>query len=162
MTFRSILAAAALLSSPFALAACGSEAPVEEVAAEGIPGLTVTNARVVLPAVAGNPAAVYMDLAYSADEDRGVAIRRVNLEKAEMAMLHEYVEYDFQTQMVEMMQMTLQPGDTGSFTPGEAHVMATGLADDVKPGDTLNVTLIAAGGVEMTVPAEVLPANAAR
>ena len=51
------------------LAAC-SEQPAEvEQAPEGVAGLTVDNARVVLPAVSGNPAAVYFDVTYEGDAD---------------------------------------------------------------------------------------------
>ena len=72
---KSVFAAAALVLGTYGLAACGetAEQPAAE-APEGIAGMTVTNARLVLPAVAGNPAAVYFDLAY--DGDRSFAGRR--------------------------------------------------------------------------------------
>ena len=72
------LAAASMLFSTFALAACGAEPEtVVEAEPEGVPGLSVENARVVLAPVPGNPAAGYFDLKY--ENDRGLAIRRADV-----------------------------------------------------------------------------------
>ena len=62
-------AAAGLAVAVLGLAACGgtAEAPAEAVAGQ-VPGLTISNARLVLAPVAGNPAAVYFDLAYEGEQ----------------------------------------------------------------------------------------------
>ncbi len=80
----SVLAAAALSVAALGLVSCGDSAPEQPVEApEGVPGLTVTNARLVLPPVEGNPAAVYFDLAY--EGDRNVALTRAHVQGAESA-----------------------------------------------------------------------------
>ena len=76
------IAAAGLLASSLVLSACGSEPePVAETAPEGVPGLTIENARLVLPPVEGNPAAVYFDLSY--EGDRGLSLRRADVAGSE-------------------------------------------------------------------------------
>lgn len=155
---NALISCALLAAAPLVLTACGEEPPAEE--GEPQIGLEVSNARLILPAVAGNPAAVYFDITHKGD--RGVAIRSAFVDGAESAELHEYVEYDFQNQMVPMMQMTLQPGESESLEPGGRHVMATNIADTIKAGDKVEVTLTIAGGDKHTFEADVLPANAPR
>ncbi len=59
------LAAASMLVSTFALAACGAEPETAvEAEPEGVPGLSVENARFVLARVRGNRAAGYFDFKY--------------------------------------------------------------------------------------------------
>lgn len=150
----SVLAAAFLFVATLGLAGCGdgaSEAPVE--APEGVPGLTVTNARMVLAPVEGNPAAVYFDLAY--EGDRNVALNRAHVEGAESATLHEYAEWNRQMQMADMLPLVLKKGDKVTFEPGGKHVMAMGVSPELQPGGTTEVTLTVSGGDKTTFEAEI-------
>lgn len=152
-----ILMAALLASAGLGLTACGEEAPVEEAAAKGVPGLTVTDGRLVLNAVAGNPAAVYFSLDY--EGDRGLALRKAEVEGAESAMIHEYGDNMGQREMMEALPITLSKGTKLEFKPGEKHVMAMGISPDLKPGGTTNVTLTVSGGGTVTFPVVVKAAG---
>lgn len=155
---HSIFTAAALALAAAALASCGSEAPVEEAAPEGIPGLTVTEAKMVLNAVKGNPAAVYFKLKY--EGDRGLAIRKAAVEGAESAMLHVYAPNAYgEREMMEALPITLSKGTDLTFEPGGQHIMAMGLSPDIKPGDKVNVTLTVSGGGSTTFAADVKAAG---
>ncbi|RDC59939.1 hypothetical protein HME9302_01136 [Alteripontixanthobacter maritimus] len=154
------LAAGLLGFSALTLSGCGESAPTEEVAPEAVPGLSVTDGRMVLAAVEGNPAAVYFNLAY--DGDRGLALNRVAVEGAEDATFHQYGEMDFQVEMMEMSPSPLKKGTKLEFKPGSQHVMATGVSPDLKPGGTTEVTLIVSGGDKLSFPVEILAAGDAR
>lgn len=158
---NSIFAACALGVAALGLAACGetAEAPAAEEES-GIPGMTVSNARLVLAPVAGNPAAVYFDLAY--DGDKSLAIRKADVEGSDGTMIHEYGEFDFKVQMMEALPIVVNKGDTLEFKPGEKHVMAMKPSADLKPGGTTDVTLTVAGGKTMTFPAEIRAAGEER
>ena len=70
---RSIWSAAALALAAAGPVACG-EAPVEETANPEAPeGVTVNNARLMLPPVPGNPGAVYFDIVNGGEKDRMIA-----------------------------------------------------------------------------------------
>ena len=151
---KCIRAALALAVTAIAATAC-SEAPEQEAqtAPEAPDGIAVTNGRLMLPAVAGNPGAVYFDLAY--DGDRSVALNRAHVEGAESATLHEYAEWNRQMQMAEMLPLVLKKGDTLAFEPGGKHVMAMGVSPELQPGGTTEVTLIVSGGDKTTFEAEI-------
>ena len=149
-----ILAAAFLSCATLGLAACGDGADEQaETAPEGVPGLTVTNARMVLAPVEGNLAAVYFDLSY--DGDRNVALNRAHVEGAGSASLPEYGEWNRQVQMQEMLPLVLTRGPEVKFAPGGKHVMATDVSPELQPGGTTEVTLIVSGGDKTTFEAEI-------
>jgi copper(I)-binding protein len=143
------------------LAACGgtAEAPAEAVEGQ-VPGLTVSNARLVLAPVAGNPAAVYFDLAYEGEQ--GLTIRKADAEGAGMTMMHDYGEYDFKVQMMEALPVALTKGTKVQFKPGGLHVMAMKPAATLKPGDKVKVTLTMSGGTTQVFEAEVRAAGEER
>jgi periplasmic copper chaperone A len=153
-----ISAPLALAFATLGLASCGGGAdqPAAE-ADEGIAGMTVTNARMVLAPVEGNPAAVYFDLDYQGD--RSVALSRVSVEGAESATFHDYGEYDAQRQMMDMLPLPLKKGTKVNFEPGGKHVMAMGVSPDLKPGGTTNVTITVSGGKGETFPVEIKAAG---
>ena len=153
-----MLIAAALLTTPLALAAC-SENP-EQPAVEqtvGIPGMTISNARMVLAPVPGNPAAVYFDLAY--EGDRSLALNRAEVKGAKSAMFHDYGEYDSKVQMMEMLPVPLSKGTKIEFKPGGKHVMAMEVSPDLKPGTTTEAAVIVSGGAKQTFPVEIRAAG---
>ncbi len=156
MHFRQGLAAA-LLASTLALGACGetAEAPVEEV--EGIAGLEVSNPRMVLAPVAGNPAAVYFDLDYAGD--RIVTVSAAFVDGAEMTMIHEYTGENYNNAMVEAPPKTVKNGETLSFEPGGLHLMAMNVSPDLQPGGKTEVTLTIATGDKHSFEAEILAAG---
>lgn len=161
MMKRHAFAAAALGFGGFSLAACSGEpqeAAPQEV--EGIAGLEISNARMMLAPVAGNPAAIYMDIAF--DGERGIAIRRVDVADAGSAQLHDMMEYDFEMTMAEMPPLMLQPGDRVSFEPGGKHVMAMDVSPELAPGATTEVTFTIAGGDKHSFEVPVMAAGEER
>jgi periplasmic copper chaperone A len=149
--------ALALAGAALSLAACG-ETPAEAPGAEaGIPGMKISNARMVLAPVAGNPAAVYFDLAY--DGDRTVALNRGEVKGAKSATFHDYGEYDFKVQMMEMLPVPLKKGDTLEFKPGGKHLMAIDVDPSLKAGGTTEATIIVSGGKRHSFPVEIRAAG---
>ena len=125
-----------------------------------IPGVTIENARMVLAPVEGNPAAVYFDFSY--EGDRAFSLGRVSVEGAESAMMHQFGEYDFKVQMMEALPIPVTNGTKVEFKPGDYHVMAMGVSPDIKPGDTVEVTLTISGGDKHKFAAEVRAAGEER
>jgi copper(I)-binding protein len=149
---KSIWPALALAIAALGPAACGgSDAPVEADAAPA--GIAVTNAQLMLPAVAGNPGAVYFDVANTSD--RNMVIRAVSVAGAGSAAMHT-------ANMDEMAQVMVPPGETVKFEPGKQHVMAMDLADTVTAGGKADVTVTFVGGDEIKVAADVHAAGDAR
>jgi len=145
-----------------ALSACGDEAgaPTTETVAGQVAGLTISNPRLVLAPVAGNPAAVYFDLSY--EGDKGLTIRKAEVEGAGMTMIHDYGEYDFKVQMMEALPVAITKGTKVAFAPGALHVMAMEPPASLKPGDTVKVTLTMSGGATHSFEAAVRAAGEER
>ena len=157
-----VLAALALGAAALLPAACGGGA--EEQAATANPdapeGISVSNARMMLPPVSGNPAAIYFDLANASE--RAMTIRGASVQGAGSAMLHTSAEYNFETVMQEVFQQPVPAGEAISFEPGGLHVMANDLADTLSPGGQTEVTLTFAGGDKISFPAEIRAAGEER
>jgi copper(I)-binding protein len=149
---RSVWSAIAVGIVALGPTACG-EAPEQADAGPAAPeGISVTNARLMLPAVAGNPGAVYFDVANSGTGGR--MIRAATVVGAG-TMMHTTTDAGMQ----ETLQVMVPAGETVKFEPGEAHVMAMDLADTVKPGAQAEVTVTFVGGDKVSFPAEVRAAG---
>ncbi|KWV93455.1 hypothetical protein AUC45_02165 [Erythrobacter sp. YT30] len=140
-----------------ALAACESEAPVEAAPEGVVPGIEIENARLMLPPVSGNPAAVYFDLTYTGD--RGLSISGAEVEGAEKTEVHDTMEYEFKMQMGETGPVAMRQGETVSFEPGGKHIMAFGLDESITPGSTVEVAIRVSGGDKHKFQAEVKAAG---
>ncbi|GAA4643802.1 hypothetical protein GCM10023115_17620 [Pontixanthobacter gangjinensis] len=158
MTTR-FFASLALGIATFGLSACDSASDEAEVTAapEGVAGLTITNGRMVLPAVNGRPAAVYFDLAYDGDDNQTVSA--IYVEGAENAMMHEYAEKDFKVQMIPLESLDLTKGVKVSFEPGGKHGMAMSVSPELSAGGKTEVTLIMADGDKTTFVADIKSAG---
>lgn len=152
--------AAALAASTLALAACsGSQDPAPAEDANPT-GLEISNARLILPAVAGNPAAVYFDLKNGGT--RAVAVRRADVADAKSASMHDMMEYNREMTMADMGPLTVAQGQTIKFEPGGKHVMAFELSPELKAGARTELTLTIAGGDKASFEVPVEAAGAAR
>jgi copper(I)-binding protein len=125
-----------LLPAFLALGAChhapkGPDAPATEVK----PGIVLTDGRLVLPAVKGNPAAAYFTVANQAGAAAHVV--KITVAGANSAEMHETVGGEMRPVPV----LDLAPGQHVLFAPGGRHVMVFGLPATVKPGDKLEITL---------------------
>ena len=151
---RTAFAATALALAAVSLAACSSqEQPVEQADANPT-GLAVENARLILPAVSGNPGVIYFAL--KNDGDRAKSVRRADVADAGNAQIHDTMEQSGQMVMGELGQVTLQPGETMSFEPGGKHVMVFDIAPELTAGSSTEMTLTIVGGDKVTfdVPVE--------
>lgn len=152
------LFAVALMGAALTLSGCG-ESPEQPAATDavGIPGMKISNARMVLAPVPGNPAAVYFDLAY--EGDRQVALNRAEVTGANSAAFHDYAEFEDIRQMQEMLPVPLKKGDRLTFEPGGKHLMAMDVSPDLKPGGTTEAAVIVSGGKKQTFPVEIRAAG---
>ena len=147
-------AGAALVLATFGLASCGDEtAPAETVDPRTMEGITITEARMVLPAVSGNPAAVYFTATNDSDKEAG--IRTVDVGGAKSAMLHNTTDGE----MVDVMVAQVPAGGELKFEPGAYHVMAMDLDPTLAAGGTTDVTLHYSNGKKSTFPAEIRAAG---
>jgi len=154
--------------APFALAlatlylsACGDRTqPAPAPSPSAAATLSVSDGRLVLPAVKGNPGAVYFTVHNGTGKED--TLKGAEVEGAKMAMLHQTSMVSGHTSMQQVEQMSVPAGGQLVFAPGGRHVMAMDLDDSLKPGGTTNVTLAFASGAKATFPAEILAAGNAR
>jgi len=153
-----VLTGIAFLLASAGLAGCqqGAEQPApeaSEAAPEAPAGIAVSEGRLVLPAVKGNPGAVYFEVVNNGDA--ATAIVGASVEGAQSAMLHTTTESGSMASMQHMDNLPLAKGASVSFAPGGNHVMAMDLSDTLKAGSSTEVTLTFADGDKVSFPAEV-------
>lgn len=153
-----LLCAAALA----ALSGCAqpAEAPATEEQEAEAAALTVSNARIVLPPVAGNPAAVYFDLSYSGAP--GITLDNVGVEGAGTTMIHDYAEEAGAMRMVMADSVRLGGDAPVRFAPGGLHAMAMEPSDALRAGGTAKVTLTLSNGATTVIEAPVRAAGEER
>lgn len=146
--------ALALAAATAGLAACSGETadPAPGAAADAVT-LEISDARLVLPPVAGNPAAVYFDVRNTGE--RNYAIRRADIAGAETSDIHGSMEMNGQMTMSGVGQVLVNAGQSESFKPGGFHVMAFGLDPKLVAGGTTEMTLTVVGGKTKTFPLEI-------
>ena len=149
-----ILAISSALTVSMALAACQkAEAPTDSATTaaavngpDAKPGISASDGRLVLPVVAGRPAAVYFSVR---NDGAGKAtLAGVHIDGAGQAAMH-------QTQggtMAAIETLDLAPGQQVTFAPGGYHVMAFELADTLKEGGTTEMTLTFSDGDKLSMP----------
>lgn len=162
---KSLSRAAAALLAVATLGGLGACAPesaetAEATATAAAAGLAVSNARIVLPPVSGNPAAVYFDLSYTGAGP--VTLDQVTVEGAGMTMIHDYAEAAGKMEMTMAGPVTLAEGTPVSFAPGGLHVMAMEPLATLAAGGTAKVTLTLSDGTSTTIDAPVRAAGDAR
>ena len=157
---KSILGAVALAFAALGPVACG-EAPEQPAGNPAAPeGISVANARLVLPAVSGNPGAIYFDI--TNESERNTMIRAVSVIGAGSAVMHMTATWSNEVDMQEILQQAVNAGETVKFEPGALHVMVMDIGDTITAGSEAEVTLTFVGGDKVSFPAEVLAAGDAR
>ncbi|GGD51366.1 copper chaperone PCu(A)C [Erythrobacter arachoides] len=157
MTKTPFFATLSLAAAALTLASC-SEEPAPEVAdaaADGdcVAGIAVTDGWLSLPGVAGNPAAAYFTITNTGTQPW--TIRGADLLGAQGAMLHETSEWSRQEDMQELVQQSVEPGETLAFAPGGKHVMVMGLPADMVAGGQGEITLTDVRGDKCSFPVEI-------
>lgn len=163
-----VLAPLALVFGTLALGACNkaqptaqpSPQPSETVPPNAPAGITISDGRLVLPAVKGNPGAVYFTLYNDSGSDR--TIESAAVKGAASAMIHQTEMANGMAGMKAMPQLAVPARGELAFKPGGLHVMAMDLDDSLAKGGTTDVTLKFKGGDEATFPVEILAAGDAR
>ncbi len=119
--------------------------------------VSVSDAWVRLPAVKGQPGAAYFTIHGGPADDRLVLVTGDLAIRSEM---HESAKSG--------AMMTMRPLESGvaipagadvQFKPGGFHVMLFGIRPDLAPPGPMALTLRFAGGVSLTINAEVKPAG---
>jgi len=156
-----LYAAAALALAGIGLASCGDSGSQQSEASPEAPvGISAKDGRLVLPAVKGNPGAVYFDITNNGGKD--TAIAGAFVDGAKMAMLHTTSTEGGVASMKDMDQVPLAKGATVRFAPGGNHVMAMDLDAALAAGGTTEVTLTFTDGDKVSFPAKILAAGDAR
>ncbi|WP_231568331.1 copper chaperone PCu(A)C [Novosphingobium malaysiense] len=147
LAFLTGAAALALLS------ACQqAETPAPESSAtesngpDAKPGISASQGRLVLPVVAGRPAAVYFSVRN--DGPQAATIAGVYVEGSGKAEMHKTEGGS----MSAVDAVEIAPGETIAFEPGGYHVMAFDLADTLKAGNATELTLTFSGGDKLSMP----------
>ena len=152
-----ILGALALAAVTSGLAAC-NDAPPPPPAATPASSLSASNARLVLSAVKGNPAAAYFDVTNKSDKDWMIDSAR--LEGAQNTMLHMETNAPGTVGgMGELPAVSVPHGQTVQFEPGKLHVMVMDPPPTLAPGDKAKLTLRFPGGATMSFPLDVRAAG---
>lgn len=152
------LAPLLLAISITALTACGQQASKDsaaESAPEAKPGLAVTGAELVLPAVKGNPAGGYFTLVNNSDKP--VTLAAVSIDGAAKAEMHETKGGT----MAPLANLEIKPGETVKFERGGKHVMAFDLDAKLTAGGNSELTLTFADGDKVSAPIKLAAAGAA-
>jgi copper(I)-binding protein len=147
---KAIWMAVAVCLATGGLAACGEAPPPADNGPKAPAGISASKARLLLPAVKGNPGAVYFEVSNASEKN--MVIRAVSVAGAASAMMHS-------ADMQEEAQVPVGPGQTVKFEPAAQHVMAMDLADTVTPGSTADVTVTFVGGDKISFPADVRAAG---
>ncbi len=158
MTFARHFAACTLALT--ALAGCQQQADRKadaqvSTAPDAKPGATLTDGRLVLPAVKGNPAAVYFTLANAGP--KAVSIAAIAVQGGGKAEMHQTMGGT----MTAIDQADVQPASTLKFEPGGFHVMVFDLDPKLSAGGTTELTLTFAGGDKLSAPIRIEAPGAA-
>lgn len=162
---RRVLFSATLLAT-LALAGCGDKTPAPAASESGAPaadtpdaapGITVSDAVVQLPAVAGNPGVAYFTIAQGNGAARKlVAVHVDGFARAEM---HESTDASGVMTMKKLDSVAIEAGKTVEFKPGGNHVMLFDADGALKAGGTTELTVTLDNGDKASVTAAVKAAG---
>ncbi|WP_157080946.1 copper chaperone PCu(A)C [Novosphingobium naphthalenivorans] len=148
-TFAFLCTAAAFAT----LAGCQQAAAPspEETASEAAgpdarPGIAASDGRLVLPVVAGRPAAIYFSVRN--DGAAAATLAGVHVAGAGKAEMHKTEGGT----MSPVDSVEIAPGTTIDFAPGGYHVMGFDLSDSLKTGETTELTLTFSDGDKVSMP----------
>ncbi len=138
-----------VLLATLALGACKREqqpAAAASSAPQSKPGVTITGARLVLPAVTGNPGAAYFVLD---NQSKGtVAVGSVAIDGVGKTELHT-------NDMKTVDHAEAEARTILKFEPGQVHVMAFDVSTDLKAGAETELTVVFTDGDKVSVPARI-------
>ena len=110
------------------------------------PGMVVAQARLVLPAVKGNPGAAYFTLAN--ENHSSTTLVRIDIVGAKQTEMHQTSGGT----MAPLAQVRIDPGQRAIFSPAGKHVMAFGIAPSLTPGGSSAITFHFQDGTTTSAP----------
>jgi copper(I)-binding protein len=138
------------------LAACGKtpDSPTESneatlAAPDADQGVAASDGRIVLPVIAGRPAAVYFTVRN--DGAQPITLTSVAVAEAAKAEMHQTNGGT----MAKVDSLPIDPGASMVFAPGGLHVMAFDVSKDVQAGGTVELTLGFSDGGKLSLPLRV-------
>lgn len=140
----------ALLLAALALAGCQQNKESEtKVAPDAKPGLAVTEGRLVLPVVKGNPGAAYFTVTNTGTAPATLAA--VHVDGAGKAEMHETAGGSMQP----LKDVPVPAGGRVAFVQGAKHVMLFDLDDGLVAVGSTEMTLTFTGGDKVSAPLKV-------
>lgn len=141
-----LAASFALLS----LAACGgakNEEKAEASAApEAKPGIAISEGKMILPAVSGNPAGAYFTVKNTGTAN--VSIASITIDGVGKTEVHQTTG----GQMKPVERVDVNAGTATKFERGGLHVMAFELDSKLKAGETTEMTITFSDGDKVSAP----------
>lgn len=146
---------AASIALALALTACNSsEAPDEQTepapgqatGPDAQAGISASDARLILPVVAGNPGAAYFTIANDSDEP--VSLAGAYIEGAGETQIHEMAA----GAMKPVGLLKIEAKSQVALKPGETHVMVYDIGDTLADGGTSELTLTFEDGDKLSLP----------
>lgn len=125
--------AAIIVSALLATAGCHRQPAAPAAAMANSPGIVVSQARVVLPAVKGNPGAGYFTLGN--ENSQPTTLVSVTITGAQKTEMHQTSGGT----MAPLPSVRIDPGQRVIFAPGGKHVMAFNLAPSLSPGGSSEI-----------------------
>jgi len=156
---NALFASVALVFGTLALTACDSGKPAG-AAPEVQQTISVTDGRLVLPAVKGNPGAVYFTVHNPTANP--ATISGAEVKGAGSAMIHRSTMAGGVSSMEMLSQIALPARGELAFKPGDLHLMAMDLDPSLQKGGKTEASLTFAGGEKVSFPVEILAAGDAR
>lgn len=136
--------------SVLALAACGGakdeEKAVPTAAPDAKPGISVSDGKMILPAVSGNPGGVYFTLVNGGDAT--VTVASIAIDGVGKTEVHQTVG----GQMKPVDRLDVEGKKTLKFERGGLHVMAFDLDSELQAGGTTEMTVTFSDGDKVSAP----------
>ncbi len=136
--------------SVLALAACGGTKDEEKAAPtaapEAKPGISVSEGKMILPAVSGNPGGVYFTLENGGEAK--VSVASISIDGVGKTEIHETIG----GQMKPVERLDVEGKTTVKLERGGLHVMAFNLDNKLQAGGTTEMTVTFSDGDKVSAP----------
>lgn len=146
-------------NAPDAAASASASAPAAPGAAadpnapDNAPNVSVIDPVIKLPAVPGNPGALYFTIQQTAGKANTLVA--VHVDGAGRAEMHETKTENGVSSMAPVTSVTFSEDKPAEFNAGGYHVMLFNLSSTVKPGKDVEVTFTLANGDKVSTFAKV-------
>ena len=143
-----------LFAAAMVLAGCNRDAP-PPLNGNKKEGVTISDARMVMPIVSGSPAAGYFTI--QNDGDAPVTVMTIDIQGTQMVMMHETVDVGGKARMDMLQSLEVPAHQAVKFEPGGKHLMISGLAPEVKANTMSRITFTFSDGEKVAEDLPVVP-----